>query len=245
MPTLEPDFEQAESITLEAARRGMLTDQRGAEWINAFHQNVESRMLNLYDAARLGVQRIHEREKIAAYWQEQLNWFNGQVQFMQSTQNKHSALGAPPLPALVKAINTLNEIVEACWGHYEFNANKDWSTVQSLVALIQQAEWTIEPSAFAIRFWDLTVRLFRSVETKQLFEQQPTADDLKMHEALLHALISLGQILEMRIGEEKSERANISAYIRELQDTFLMWHGPELEPKRAAELEKTIFGGPA
>jgi hypothetical protein len=47
MPTLEPDFELAERIPFEAAQQDSLAPQQ-AEWIEAFYQNVESRMLNLY-----------------------------------------------------------------------------------------------------------------------------------------------------------------------------------------------------
>jgi hypothetical protein len=101
-----------------------------------------------------------------------------------------------------------------------------------------------------ILLWDVAIRLFRVVERQRLFERTPARDDLKIHEALLHSLLSLGQLLEIRIQNVDDEdlarfgiqRENLSAYIRELQDTFLMWHGPELDPDKAAEVEKTIFG---
>jgi hypothetical protein len=53
-----------------------------------------------------------------------------------------------------------------------------------------------------------------------------------MHEALLHGLISLGQILEVEntdedLAEFGIKQENLTAYIRELENTFLMWHGPE------------------
>jgi len=90
----------------------------------------------------------------------------------------------------------------------------------------------------------------RIVERKQLFEVTPTLSNLKIHEELLGQLIKLGQNLETRIEDVDDEdlaefgvgKVNLSAYVRELQDTFSMWHGPEPDPFRTAELEKTIFG---
>lgn len=127
---------------------------------------------------------------------------------------------------------------------------KDWGAVHSLIVEVQQAQRTTAWNAAIILFWDVSVRAFRIVERKQLFEQTPTDGDLKLHETLLDSLIKLGQILETRIknidDEDLAEfgigQANFSAYVRELQDTFLMWHGPEADPARAAELEKAIFG---
>jgi hypothetical protein len=127
---------------------------------------------------------------------------------------------------------------------------RDWAAVQELIAEVQEAERIARKYASAIHLWDAAVRLFRHVERLQLFEQTPTADDLKIHEALLHGLLSLGQLLEIRIQHIDDEdlasfdiqRENLSAYVRELQDTFLMWHGPDLDPARSAELAKRIFG---
>ena len=127
---------------------------------------------------------------------------------------------------------------------------RDWAAVQELIAEVQERERMTQKYAAAIHLWDAAVRLFRHVESQKLFEKTPTVDDLKIHEALLHSLISLGQLLELRIQNIDDEdlaafdlqRENLSAYIRELQDTFLMWHGPNLDPARSAELAKTIFG---
>jgi hypothetical protein len=121
MLTLEPDFEQAEEIVFEAAQRGSLTPQQ-AEWIEAFHRNVEGRMLNLYDAARLGAWRIYERKKVAAYWQEQGEWFAKQLSRTQRLEDNLKGLGFEKQPALRSAIQTLTDIVEACRGAYELLA---------------------------------------------------------------------------------------------------------------------------
>jgi len=39
-----------------------------------------------------------------------------------------------------------------------------------------------------------------------------------------------------------SQSLEMMQCIRELEDTLLMWHGPDPDPERAAELEKRIFG---
>jgi hypothetical protein len=121
MLTLEPDFGQAEEVTLEAARAGSLTPQQ-AEWIEAFYRNVEGRMLNLYDAARLGAWRIYDRKKVAIYWQEQAEWFAKQLSYTQRLEDNLKVLGIPEQPTLRSAIQTLTDIVEACRGAYELLA---------------------------------------------------------------------------------------------------------------------------
>jgi hypothetical protein len=121
MPTAEPDFAQAEEITFEAAQHGSLTEAQ-AEWIKAFYGNVESRMLNLYDAARLGAWRIYDAKKLAAYWQDQTEWFSTQLRHTKQLEENLLALGVPSQPALAKTIQSLTDIVEACRGAYEFHA---------------------------------------------------------------------------------------------------------------------------
>jgi hypothetical protein len=121
MPTAEPDFELAEEITVEPAQAGSLTDEQ-AQRIDLFYRNIESRMRNLYDAARLGAWRIYDSKKLAAYWQEQTEWFNTQLKHTERLEEKLLALGVPSQPALRSAIQTMTEIVEACRGAYEFHA---------------------------------------------------------------------------------------------------------------------------
>jgi hypothetical protein len=127
---------------------------------------------------------------------------------------------------------------------------QDWDAVQVLIAEVQQAERMTVRYAAGVLLFDAAVRSFRNVERVQLFEKTPSEDDLKFHEAILHSLISLGQLLAMRIAKIDAEdlapygikRENLWAYVEELRDTFVMWHGPELNPERAAELKKAIFG---
>jgi hypothetical protein len=128
---------------------------------------------------------------------------------------------------------------------------KDWVAVQELIAEVHQAQRMIPRYAVGVHLWAVAVRLFRKIEHQQLFVQTPGTNDLKVHKAFLHELLSLGQMLEIRIENIDDEdlaafdirRENLSAQVQELQDTFHMWHGPEIDPKRAAELEKAIFGG--
>src|SRR6266704_3553029 len=126
---------------------------------------------------------------------------------------------------------------------------EDWAPVWILIDELKRIEQG-EHWAGPIYQWDLLVRLFRAIEQRKLIENEPTKTDLKIHQALLHALIDLGEHVLFRIkritDEELSyfgiNRENLSAYIRDLQDTYLMFHGAELEPARKAELEKAIFG---
>lgn len=126
---------------------------------------------------------------------------------------------------------------------------EDWAAVRSLIAEVQQTERT-EHYVEVVHQWDSLVRLFRRVERQQLFEGTPTEDDLQFHEASLHKLIGIGLFLALRIkGISDAElagfgiqRVNLLAYVQELQDTFLMWHSPEVDPAKKAELEKAIFG---
>jgi hypothetical protein len=124
---------------------------------------------------------------------------------------------------------------------------KDWAAVQELITEVQQAE----RYAAKIHLFDAAVRLFRHVEREQLFiPPTPIPDDLKVHEALLHSLLSAGQLLELRIQNIDDDdlaafdirRENLLAYVRELQDTLRTWHGIERDPFKADELKKRIFG---
>jgi hypothetical protein len=48
--------------------------------------NAETRLVNLYNAARLGAWRIYEREKAAAYWKEQIEWFETALRRLEQTR---------------------------------------------------------------------------------------------------------------------------------------------------------------
>lgn len=119
--TLEPAYKEAELIAAEATVQGGLSPEQ-AEWIDAFYRNVETRMLNFYDAARLNAWRIYEREKVAAYWKEQLYWFSSQLLLTKQLAENLSRIRIPAQSAIEKTIQTLTDIVEACRGAYEFHA---------------------------------------------------------------------------------------------------------------------------
>jgi hypothetical protein len=124
------------------------------------------------------------------------------------------------------------------------------AAAEALIAEVQQSHRSTAWNAAIVLFWVVIVRAFRIYERKRLIDQTPGAEDLKDHEMLLERVINLGKNLEIRIqniededlAEFGVERANLAASIRELEDTFLMWHGPELDPTKGAELEKAIFG---
>jgi predicted XRE-type DNA-binding protein len=126
--------------------------------------------------------------------------------------------------------------------------SEDWKAVQVLIAEVQQASRQTERYAAGIHLWDAAVRAFRIVELDRLFLKRHSEEDLTMHRTILLSLIDLGKVFAGYIS--KMERAdlapygitleNLSAYIRELEDTFLMWHGPELDPERASQLEQAF-----
>ena len=114
-PALEPDFEQAEAICVDAGQHGSFTPQQ-SEWIEAFYKNVEDRMLNIYDGARLRAWRINSRQELAAFWQEQAGWFDQMLGRMQEARKKLRGFCVTEPAALRSLIETLNELVAACRG---------------------------------------------------------------------------------------------------------------------------------
>ena len=127
-----------------------------------------------------------------------------------------------------------------------------WDYAWFLIGEIEETAMSQHPIAM-VHKWDSAVRLFRQMEERQLFEQEPQEIDLRNHEALLFTLIGRGQRLQLLLDRfTDSElaaldinKADLAAYIQELKDTYLSWHGPELEPERKAELQQKIFGGSA
>jgi hypothetical protein len=114
-PALEPDFEQAEAICVDAGQHGSFTPQQ-SEWIEAFYKNVEDRMLNIYDGARLRVWSINSRQGLAAFWQEQAGWFDQMLARMQAARKTLRGFCLPEPAALRSLIETLTELVAACRG---------------------------------------------------------------------------------------------------------------------------------
>ena len=123
---------------------------------------------------------------------------------------------------------------------------RDWTHLNFLVAHLHRTK----NLPHDVAQWDLTIQLFRDVEQKHFYEQEPTELDRLNHLAILHILIGLGQQLEIRARGFTSEeldrmevaRADLAAYIRNLEDTLFMWHWPDPEPARTRELQKAIFG---
>ena len=112
-PALEPDFEQAEAISVAAGQHGSFTPQQ-SEWIEAFYKNVEDRMLNIYDGARLRAWRINNRQEFAEYWQEQADWFDQMLARMHEARKKLTEFCLAEPAALRSLIETLTELVAAC-----------------------------------------------------------------------------------------------------------------------------------
>lgn len=123
---------------------------------------------------------------------------------------------------------------------------EDWAAVRFLTLEIERTKGVVA----SIHQWDLAVRLFREIERQRFFENEPSELDQANHRALLHLLIGVGQWLELRIKQSSDHdlarfgisRDNLSAYIRDLEDSFFLWHVPNFDPARTAKLEETIFG---
>ena len=120
-PFLEPDFEQAEAISVDAGQHGSFTPQQ-SEWIEAFYKNVEDRMLNIYDSARLRAWRINDRQELAEYWQDQADWFDQMLARMQEARKTLKEFCVPEPGTLRAVIETLTELVAACRGAHELLA---------------------------------------------------------------------------------------------------------------------------
>ena len=114
-PALEPDFEQAEAISVDAGQHGSFTPQQ-SEWIEAFYKNVEDRMLNIYGGARLRAWWINNRQELAQFWQEQAEWFHQTLTRMHEARKTLKGFCVPEPRALRSLIETLTELVAACRG---------------------------------------------------------------------------------------------------------------------------------
>lgn len=121
MPTLESAYDQAEEIAFSAIEGNQLSPEIAA-WADAAYRDLERSALVIYDGIRLVGSRIYEREKAATFWKAQWDWALGRLQKLRQTQQRFIAAGVAIPLALVAAIQTANEIVEACQGAYELVA---------------------------------------------------------------------------------------------------------------------------
>jgi hypothetical protein len=121
MPTLESAYDQAEEIAFSAIEGNQLSPEIAA-WADAAYRDLERSALFIYDGIRLVGSRIYEREKAATFWKTQWDWALDRLQKLRQTQQRFIAAGVATPPALVAAMQTTNEIVEACRGAYELVA---------------------------------------------------------------------------------------------------------------------------
>jgi hypothetical protein len=121
MPTLESAYDQAEEIAFSAIEGNQLSPEIAA-WADAAYRDLERSALFIYDGIRLVGSRIYEREKAATFWKAQWDWALDRLQKLHQTQQRFIAAGVTIPTALVAAIQTTNEIVEACRGAYELVA---------------------------------------------------------------------------------------------------------------------------
>jgi hypothetical protein len=122
MPTLEPDLEQIQAIAASAAERGSLTREE-SRWRDALYQNLNVRLQNLLDGARLIGSRIYERQEVAAYWEKQTGVFEGLLNHFENHAAILARLGISEQPAsLAQAIKTLSDIIEICRDSHELHS---------------------------------------------------------------------------------------------------------------------------
>lgn len=125
----------------------------------------------------------------------------------------------------------------------------DWSALR----LVTRELGPSENLANAIHKWDGAVRFFRQVEQSRFYEEEPTDFDRQNHRALLHLLIGLGRnwlleietLSDQQLAGYEFTRADLEAYIADLEDTFFMFYVPDFAPERTAELQRKIFGPPS
>ncbi len=120
MPTLElDDFEEADKVVSQAALgKGGQEDS----WLDAFYENAERRLLDMYEHSRIISWRIYDRKEAAEYWREQTESAEKILRNLERSRAKVSKAGLPDIPGMLAAIQTASEIVEACRGSYELFA---------------------------------------------------------------------------------------------------------------------------
>lgn len=117
--------------------------------------------------------------------------------------------------------------------------DKAWAPIRFLIGDIQVTE-TLPAGIYK---WDATVSFFRRIERQRMFDPEPREIDLKAHEVYLHLLINLGQHFEERsqkipdeeLAEYGIRRADLSGYVQELKDIWVLWHGQENESAEVPE----------
>jgi hypothetical protein len=119
--SVDPTYDQAEEITFSAVEGNQLSPEMAA-WADAAYRDLEHSALVIYDGIRLAGSRIYEREKAATFWKEQWEWNLDRLQKLSQTEQRFIRAGVTTPPALVAAIQTANDIVEACRGAYELVA---------------------------------------------------------------------------------------------------------------------------
>jgi hypothetical protein len=122
MQTLELVSDEDKPILIEAAEENGQLSEEQERLLETFYRGSKSRMLNFYDLSRLRTQYFSDRQEAANYWQEETHWFEHRLSLIETTHSRFQSAGIQPPPALIDAITTLKEIVEACRGAYELLA---------------------------------------------------------------------------------------------------------------------------
>jgi hypothetical protein len=215
MPTLDPEFDQAEAILFSAIEGNQLSPELTA-WADAVYRNAQDWARNIYDRAVLVGLWIYDRGQIVRFWQKQIDWANASLETLHRTESRFIGAGVQVPPALSSAIQTAAQILEACKAHQEMRSwgpsvtktadwlkpeNEPWGQVWFFINDLERMEKALEgKSGIGLLFqWRSIVESFRSVEVRQFFEQEtPREVDSENHKALLAKLIEIGERLVRR-----------------------------------------------
>jgi hypothetical protein len=119
MPTLEAAYSEAEAIALEAAAVGRLSPEQ-AQVLQTFFADLEKNALSVYQAARMVASHTYNRAEIAKFWKAECDWFAVQLKILDTFETILGEVGTKL--ELKPARQTLQDILDACFGHYELHA---------------------------------------------------------------------------------------------------------------------------
>jgi len=98
--------------------------------------------------------------------------------------------------------------------------------------------------------WFKSLSMFRETERERLILNEPTAEDLSFHKAVLALLIAEGERLHTSFDQNATQPGNeggitsadFTAALKHLYDTQAVWQD-EMTPERRAEILDGIFHG--
>ena len=92
------------------------------KWVEAFLENADARLLNIYDGARIISRQFSDRQQAAQYWKDNAELFSDMLRHLRRIEDKLRASHLAQPEGLAKIIQTATDIVEACRGAHEFHS---------------------------------------------------------------------------------------------------------------------------